>query len=89
MGDKMSCSLIYYTCSPSRMHCVKSRFSGIPLNGGWQPRIHDQMTLASRYKATLCECLLRANTTMSVPCNPSPGTYNIFASDGSGVNTCP
>ncbi|KIM65890.1 hypothetical protein SCLCIDRAFT_421699 [Scleroderma citrinum Foug A] len=26
---------------------------------------------------------------MSVPCNPSPGTYNIFASDGSSVNTCP
>jgi len=26
---------------------------------------------------------------MSVPCNPSPGTYTIYASDDTGVNTCP
>ena len=45
-------------------------------------------------KATLCECLIRANTLhvtfiMPLPCNPSPGTHVIFASDSSGVNTCP
>jgi len=26
---------------------------------------------------------------MSMPCNPSPGTYAIYASDDTGVNTCP